>query len=59
MAQMPQSARQSDFFDRVQLVTESYLTYRKRKNRVKKKKERQKTQYWTGLRRLFGLPVWF
>ena len=39
---MSQNARQTDFFDRVQVITESYLTRRKRLQRVKKEKRQAK-----------------
>ena len=31
-----------DFFDRLELITEKYLTYRRRKRRIKKEKQRKK-----------------
>jgi len=31
-----------DFFDRLQLITERYLTFRRRKNRIKKEKQKKK-----------------
>ncbi|MDR2730566.1 MAG: signal peptidase I [Treponema sp.] len=39
---MPQSRDATDFFDRVQHVTERYLTYRARKQRLKKEKKKTK-----------------
>lgn len=39
---MAQSTKKTDFFDRVQLITEKYLTYRKRTRRIKKEKRSKK-----------------
>ena len=39
---MTQKAGQPDFFDRLQLLTERYLTYRRRTKRIKKEKQKAK-----------------
>jgi signal peptidase I len=39
---MSQNTVQNNFFDRVQLLTENYLTRRKRKRRIKKEKQKAK-----------------
>jgi signal peptidase I len=39
---MSQNKAQNNFFDRVQLITEDYLSWRKRKRRIKKEKQKKK-----------------
>jgi signal peptidase I len=39
---MSQNTAQNNFFDRVQSITENYLTWRKRKRRIKKEKQKAK-----------------
>jgi signal peptidase I len=39
---MPENDQKHDFFDRVQLITESFLSYQKRKRRIKKEKRKGK-----------------
>jgi signal peptidase I len=39
---MPDNQKKADFFCRVQLITEKYLTYRARVRRIKKEKRREK-----------------
>lgn len=42
MLQMSSKAKQIDFFDKIQLVTEKFLTYRARVRRIKKEKRKAK-----------------
>jgi len=39
---MPHNAKNTDFFDRIEIITEKYLSYRKRTRRLKKEKRRKK-----------------
>jgi signal peptidase I len=43
---MLHSGGSPDFFDRVQIITEKYLTYRKRVRRIKKEKRSKKNPVW-------------
>jgi signal peptidase I len=39
---MSQKTAQNNFFDRVQIITENYLSWRKKKHRIKKEKQKEK-----------------
>jgi len=39
---MPSKAKNIDFFDRIEIITEKYLSYRKRTHRIKKEKHKNK-----------------